>query len=261
MFQTPTNTVDIEHPVVPILCTCSGLNQTTEFHYTVDANGKRVALPELSNAKPGTMRRRMCMRLPLLFSPEVWIRHKYSLADVIETLNYFRSIHLWQLAVLLGIPLSNSSVKLAFSTPTSMVFSSKAIVLVKIANHLRKYYKFAKTCVLDKTHEDHVPPLPVHRVPMPTYQLWKQHTPSDKNRVNMLSRNSVAQVFTWNGVQMVPLWMEGDCIYMIRVVTQLMFEQSGRESDALATKPIEFMCAGMLYCGLVDEAAFFLPSY
>ena len=104
------------------------------------------------------------MRLPLTFCPDTWVRHRYSLEDVVDVLNYNQSDILWHLALLLGIPLSNSSVKISFAHPTAMVFSSKAIVMVKITNHLRRYYAFAPQNVLDKTHEDHVPPLPVHRL-------------------------------------------------------------------------------------------------
>lgn len=259
MFQPPLATDELEHPVVSIDSACQGMIQHSEFYYTVDENGRRVQVHN-STPKAGTMRRRMQMKLPLLLSPDVWIRHNYSLADVIETLNYYRSIHLWQLAVLLGIQLSSSSVKLSFSTPISMVFSSKAIVMCKIANHLRKYYTFPTAVVLDKTHEDHVPPLPVNRIPAAEYDHWKQRAP-DRQDISMLSDNVIAEPFAWRNVLLAPMWMEGDCVYMIRVVDEPTFVASGREALSLATQPIRFRDhQNRRYCGLVDEAAFFLPN-
>lgn len=261
MFQMPANCGELEHPVVPVRSECAGLNQVTQFYYTVDDTGKRCEVRPGAKPPAGTMRRRMHMRLPLLFSPEMWIRHKYSLSDVIETLNYFRSIHLWQLAVLLGIPLSNSSVKLAFSTPTALVFSSKAIVLVKIANQLRKFYTFSKVAVLDSTHEQHVPNVAVHRVPMETYQRMKKQAPADQNQISMIGSNTVEQVFDWEDIQIVPMWMESDSVYCVRVVPEDVFIKSGRECDSLVTKPVEFVCKGKKYCGVVDESCFLLPQY
>jgi hypothetical protein len=246
----------LEHPVVPLKTNHGGITQITKFSYKVDKNGRRVRVTQ-----NGDMCRTMNMRLPLIFSPEVWSRHDYSLEDVIDTLNYFRSIHLWQLAVTLGVPLSNSSVKLAFSSPTSMVFSSKAIVMVKIATHLRKHYKFPAQSVLDRTHEDHVPPLPVHRIPARTYQMWMGRTPQEKTETSMLTENEVEHLFTWKDILLVPMWMEKDCIYMIRVIDEHTFHASKRDCDSLSTRPIHFRCKGFLFYGLVDEAAFFLPDY
>ena len=139
-----------EHPVVLIVTEHQGLTQITHIPYTHETDGRRT----LSTAKRcSTRTMRLC--LPLLFTPEVWVRHQYSLEDVVDTLNYFKSNQLWKLAVLLGIPLSNSSVKISHSSPTSMVFSSKAIVMVKIVAFLRKHYIFPDKSVLDKTHDDH----------------------------------------------------------------------------------------------------------
>jgi hypothetical protein len=260
MFKSSMiNSVDAEHPVVPIVTEHAGLLQKTEFYYTLGENGKRCLVTNPTNTQ-GLMRRRMVMNLPLSFSPDTWVRHRYALADVIETLNYFRALHLWQLAVLLGIPLSNSAVKLSFAIPTSMVFSSKAIVLMKIANHLRQYYTFPKSHVLDKTKEDHVPPLPVHRIPSTMYQEWKLCTPVDKTQISMLTQNKIERLLSWNNIQFAPMYMEGDYIYTIRVVSKEIHDQSGREADSLATKPVDILCADKLYCGLYDEAVFFLPE-
>lgn len=245
---------DVDHPVVAISTDNEGLNQCTEFSYTVSDCGKRTCTTN------GPMRRKVRMKLPLLLSPEVWMRHNYSFEDIIDTLNYFKSIHLWQVAMLLGIQLHASSVKLSFSTPSSMVFSSKAIVLVKIANQLKKCFpqQYNAVNVLDRSHEDHVPPLPVHRIDTEEYQTWKRRTPLETD-IKMLRPNKVDHVFHWKDIVLVPMWMEGDCIYMVRVVNKEVYEQSTRDTDSISTMPPRFIYQGTMLYG-VDEAAFFLPK-
>lgn len=256
MYKPPKDTTTLDHPMTAVMTENEGLNQMTEIHYTLDENGNRIP-----TAQGKVMRRRMKMKLPLSFSPEVWHRHEYSLSDVIHTLDCFLSRHLWQLALMLGIPLSNSSVKLSFSSPTAMVFSSKAIVLIKIGQQLEKFYSFPERDVLDKNHDEHVPPLPIHRIDASDYQLWKSRTPKSRNDITILQTNVIDHVFHWKGIMMVPMWMESDCIYMMRVVTDETLINSKREHDSLATRPFCFDYKGQRLWGLCDEASFFLPRY
>jgi hypothetical protein len=259
MFKPNVNCIkveDVEQPVVEITSMYDGMNQITEFHYDIDEYGNRI------EAKQGQgMTRRMKMKLPLMFSPDFWKRHSYSLEDVVDTLNCFPSIHLWQLAVLLGVQLSNSSVKLVFSTPPAMVFSSKSIVLTKITSQLKKFYSFPETNVLDTTYEEHVPPLPIHRIPTAEYQLWKSRTPKLKHQIKILTPNHIDFIFNWKNITMVPMWLEDNCIYMMRVVTEDIYYQSGKEYKSLATRPATFIYNGIKMFGLCEECAFFLPKY
>ena len=244
-----------EHPVVLIVTEHQGLTQITHIPYTHETDGRRT----LSTAKRcSTRTMRLCLQL--LFTPEVWVRHQYSLEDVVDTLNYFKSNQLWKLAVLLGIPLSNSSVKISHSSPTSMVFSSKAIVMVKIVAFLRKHYIFPDKSVLDKTHDDHVPQLPVHHIPASEYYKWKALAPSEPNAISVLKKNTVEEFFDWNGIQMVPMALEGDHIYMIRVVRADVFEKSQRDHHSMAARPFHFLLDDVLFYGCIDESAFFLPQ-
>lgn len=243
-----------EHPVVPISTEHDGLTQITRIQYAVEENGCRKLC---ANGIVRTMR--LC--LPLIFTPEVWVRHEYSLEDVVDTLNFFQSNQLWQLAVLLGIPLSNSCVKPTFSRPTAMVFSSKAIVMVKIVAFLRKHYEFSNASVLDKTHDDHVPPLPVHYIPSDLYQHWKEKALAQKDAVSMLRKNRVDELFVWKDITMALMGIEGDHLYMIRAVSADVFLQSHRETDSYAAKPVHFVLPDKrVYYGCIDEASFFLPK-
>jgi hypothetical protein len=216
--------VDDESPVVHVTTEHEGLTQVSNLNYSFDENGKRHL--------EGPCKRTIKLRLPLIFTPEVWRRHEYSLEDVIDTLNYFKSNQLWQLALLLGIPLSNSSVKLSFSGPCSLVFSSKAIVMVKIGDLLRKHYSFPETSVLDKTHNDHVPQLPVHKIRADSHQYWKARVP--ESSYSHLERKNISEFFSWKDIQMVPMALEGDHLYMIRVVAEGVFLNSEREIVLMA---------------------------
>lgn len=248
-----------EHPVVPIKTEHEGLTQCATFHYRVDPDGRRI---QVKTPEDGTLRRTIRMNLPLICCPDMWIRHNYSLEDVVDTLNYIKPYDLWQLAVIFGIQLSNSSVRMAFSAPKSIHLSSKATVMIKIAQLLQKYYVFPSHNVLDKTHDEHVPALPVHRINARQYHYWKSRTPRERIDTSWLRPNRVSEFYHWREILLTPLWMEGDAIYMIRVVRRQVYIDSGRNIDVPATRPPVYLLGqDETYFGLADEAAFFLPEY
>lgn len=242
-------------PVVPIETEEDGLIQRTCIHYTTDRQGKRIRC----RAGEG-ITRTIVMHLPLAFSPSTWVRHRYSFEDMVDIFNYNNSDLLWQLAVMLSVPLTNSSVKLSFARPTSMVFSSKAIVMVRIMNQLRQYYNFSSQSVLDKTHEEHVPPPPVHRITSEEYQHWKMITAACEP-LRMLGPNERPELFAWRGILLAPVCMEDNSIYMIRVITEEQSKRTGRTGESLVSQPVVFHTQGKTYHGLVDEACFFLPEF
>lgn len=258
MFCQPNQVDTLPHPVVPIQSEVHGLIQKTVLHYTLDETGtKRVACEEGK-----CMRRTVRLRLPLNFNPETWQRHGYSMEDVIDTLNYHGSIHLWQLALQLCVQLSSSSVKLSFTSPTAMNFSSKAIVVFKIAKQLKEFYKFSATNRLDKSLIEHVPSIPVHRIPNSTYELWRQHSPLKEQGVSFLSVNERTMLMPWKDIQMLPMWIEQNgSLYLIRVVTPEVMKAAGRMGNSLASSPPSFKCQGNLYYGLVDEVGLYLPQH
>ena len=246
----------------PITLEHDGLTQRTEGWYQTSSEGKRHFLvhPQDAQTHLGPIYRRLIrMRLPLNSTPAMWLRHNYSLADVVATLDCFRSIHLWQLAVLLTLPIANSSVKLGFSTPISMHFSSKAQVIYKLTSYLNQTFTFGTVNILDTLHMDHVPPLPVHRLPMKEYQRYASWV---LPTVQILQINECPHVWWWNRTCMVSLRMEGDALYAVRVLTESVFHASQREHRSLATTPLRLrhtQSAELLY-GVMDEAAFFLPG-
>lgn len=133
--------------------------------------------------------------------------------------------------------------------------------MFKIASLLRKHYTFPSASVLDRTHEDHVPPLPVHRIDPKLYAHWKSQTSPDRSGISMLQENILSDVFRWKDIIMLPMWLENDCLYMIRGVDEPTFIASERECDSLSVRPLHFSCNGVRYYGLIDEAAFFLPAF
>jgi hypothetical protein len=231
---------------------CDDLVQKSTYCYSPTKDGKRV-----SDGK-NTFRRVVTLTLPLMFSPFVWLRHRYSYEDVVDTLNCLRSIHLWYLALLFGIQMSSSSIKIAFSTPRAMTFSSKAIIMLKIAQHLKQTYSFSNENKLDKQVDDHVPPLPVHRIHSNTYSYWKVR--AQKQNIHMLTINIIKEAFQWQQLTLLPMWMEGDYIYMVRMVKRERLEESRRPIDSLVTQPIDIQYCGERWAGLTDEVMFFAPE-
>jgi hypothetical protein len=241
---------------VQIVSQNSGLTQESTIYYRIDSNGRRKIC---ENDDGMCIKRSIRFALPLMMTPEVWMRHNFSLSDVVDVLDCFKANQLWQLAQLLGIPVSSSSVKLGFSSAASIICSSKAIIMEKITKTIResKHYTFGEQSVLDKTHEDHVPQLPTHYISHNLYSYWKLKV----NPISMLNENPIGDLFVWKGITLTPIGLEGDHLYMIRVVRKDVFINSNRPNNSLVNRPVSFKLNNLTdYCGLIDEAAFFLPA-
>lgn len=225
-----------------------GLTQRVVFNYSLE-DSHRVL---------GNMFERVVeLNLPLFLTHDVWKRHNYSITDITTTLEYFSALHLWQCALLYGISPSNSAVKLAFSTPESMVYGSKAIVIRKIRKVLIQSQQFAgSTSVLDMKREDHIPPIPIHNLNQEMWDLLVRNLP--QKPVDLLDVIEYVEGLYWNGVLMVPIWFEKGAIYAVRVVHQRVFDACGRvKYPALSNKPLHILIDQDTYCG-VEEACFFI---
>jgi hypothetical protein len=226
-----------------------GLTQVSEVEYmTVDC--KRV-----SQGESMPFKRQIKLNLPLFLTKEVWIRHNYSLSDVHTTLEFFSSLLLWQTAILNGIMTSNSTVKLAFSSPESMVYGSKAIVIRKLERMMDDIFDFPRKSVLDTERCLHVPPIPIHTIAKEEWQDMYNNLPS-LTQNNLLVPIYVNKFFKWKDIMIVPMWLEKGAIYCVRIVTADVFNSSGRKDDAICRKPLYIIVHGKQYRGL-EESCFF----
>ena len=200
----------------------------------------------------GDFRRYFDLKLPSFMTVDMWRRHGYSLTDIRTTLKYFTANDLWQCALHLGIQMSGSSIRLSFSSPVSMVFGSKSIAIKKIM-HKAESFGFGHTnSVLDTSHEDHIPPLPVHTLDR---KAWSEMMALFHNRpINYLGVNEFDGTFEWGRVLFLPLWREDEAIYAVRVVRE--FHSS---VTSLATSPIDFDVRGERMFG-VEESCFFVRA-
>jgi hypothetical protein len=129
---------------------------------------------------PGsTFRHTVELNLPLFLTASLWQRHRYSAHDVETTLGYFSVSHLWQCALLFGIPISNSAIYLSFSHAEEITFTSKAVVIRKLLKSLDPSV-LGSHSVLEKCKTQHIPPIPIHPVPLVEYQWLKSRVPTQK---------------------------------------------------------------------------------
>lgn len=211
-----------------------------------------------NNTLPDALRIDIRLNLPLFLTIPVWIRHGYSLTDIRTTLDFFSALHLWQCALLFGIPISSSAIKISFATADSMIYGSKAIVIKKIERLLRLTGKFDNpTTVLDTTREDHIPPLPLHRVSKLYFTTVCEILP--REHVDIMRTIFYDKYISWRDIQIVPLWIEKNAIYCVRIVATETYRASGRtcEQGQLSTRPLEIHIGGQTYAGL-EEAMFFV---
>ena len=236
-------TLDIQY-------THDGLTQYTTMSYDlIDLKRTRVN-------KKYNFTRYVYLHLPLFLTIPLWIRHGYSILDIQATLEYFSSIHLWQCALLLGAPASNSAIKVSFATPDSMVYGSKAIAIRKIKKILQANFDFpSHGNILDTVRDEHVPPLPVHVVNAEIYNNMLSAIPE---HVNMLGTISFDIFFNWNDIQIVPMWVEKDALYCVRIIDRVIFDASNRvQTPSLSNRPLDILVGKNKFAG-VEEAMFFV---
>jgi hypothetical protein len=215
---------------------------------------------EIEQLTQPSITRVVTLHLPLFLTIPLWVRHGYSLKDIHTTLEYFSSVHLWQCALLYGISTSNSAIKLAFSEQNAMVYGSKAIVIKKIQKVLSSVGIFKnKESVLDTLRDEHIPPLPIHRIHKQMYEELLQGLPP-KDHLNLLKPVEFTRYYEWRDIKVVPLWIEKKAIYCIRIVQYEVYCTSGRMSvNSLSHTPIHIIINERKYAG-TEEAMFFSKS-
>ena len=109
--------------------------------------------------------------------------------------------------------------------------------------------------VLDVQREDHIPPLPIHRLGLEEWTKLNRLLPES---INLMEQISFPRVFKWNDIDMVPIWYEKGAIYTVRIVPLHVFVASGRiKKLSLCNKPLNIKIDQDLYCGL-EESCFFV---
>ena len=139
--------------------------ETDEWHYIFHKNKRE------SSSTP-TFIRRVQISLPPPATPSMWIRHQYSLADIKLTLNNIHPLHLWHLAILAKISLTNAALKPSYGNNSdNLIVGGKTYV----KHRLLQYYTMLiphlneNTNVLLSDDTNYKPPLPLHSITMDVY--------------------------------------------------------------------------------------------
>lgn len=231
-----------------------GLIEEVSWTYSIDGN-KRIEGREF--------KRTVRLFVPLCLRPSFWKRNKYSLEDVYNTIRPFLPQTLWKYALLFGITSSNSTIKISFSSPESMIFGSRAIVIEKLMQVIKKRYRHVlntKASILDITHLDHNPPIPVHHVSKSIFDKIHSLIRMDEHSFanNILREIHYQDYFTFNEVQMVPTEIEKDSILAIRIFNWDVYQKiRGIRGNALCYRPFDIRIKNQRYAGSCEEACLF----
>lgn len=239
-----------------VLYTNESLTQSSTRTYLLSDKGRRITPSQCDVKKRTQVQFTMVLNLPMFLTPTTWKRHEFTLEDVVSTLDSFSAISLWQLALMYDIAPSSSAIKLSFSNPEAMVFGSKAIVIRKIVSTMLKIHSFSNgKSVLDTQRVSHTPKIPIHKIENTMYDEMIRILPSD--RIDVTSETVFERVLKWRDITIVPLWIEDDAIYAIRVVGVDVFLYSGRSQNiCLSTMPVLIRCHDGTYYAGIDEAIF-----
>lgn len=199
--------------------------------------------------------RNISIQMPLFLTHDVWVRHDYSLKDILKTLECFTAKHLWQCALLYDISASHSAIKFTFSHPEHFVFGSKTIVIQKIKKVLERM-SWPKQGVLDLELCTHIPPLPKHIISKVDMQYLISNIPTVLPSTGKPTHYS--SVFEWRDIYLVPFEMENDnTLSCVRVIPMEIFKASGRMNhNSLTHLPLSIMVKGKAYAGVEEWCLF-----
>ena len=196
--------------------------------------------------------------LSLFLTIPVWIRHDYSFDDIRNTIRKFDSNSLWKCASLFGIQPSRSSIKLSFSNPTSITFGSKSVVCKKLMKYIiNNFHQFSNNqSVITDLNNGHVPPIPSHNLTLVEYNEIVQNLPEIP--LNLLSVLHFRKCFQFKDISYVPLWIEANYIYCIRIITEVNYLKSRecRLKSGVGNRPVQIYIKNKLYYGL-EESMYF----
>jgi len=159
-------------------------------------------------------------KLPASIVPAVWYRHGLNIKQIIATLNFFPSKIIWQLGLLLGLNLSTSTIKIAYSNSSDIQVSSKVIAIRKITTLLRKIYKSGE-CRLSTEYPRHVPLIPIIDVNDIIFEKLITMIPLKQSIFRTLT-NCGGNKYMYKGKMWLPLEVEKDkqavmCSRLIRI--------------------------------------------
>ena len=225
-----------------------GLTHKRIYNYDIDISGR---------IDGSTFEREVVLCLPLFLSFNVWERYQYTFDDITTTLSFFPSILLWQLALLYDITPSHSAVKMAFSTPESLSISAKAMVIRKLEQVILETHDLQpSTSILDTRRDEHIPPIPLNTISDKQWTTLKKNIPYKD--IDLINPIKLSNAFVWKDILMMPLCIEHEAIYAVRLISKKEFEESYRfPIRALANRPFIVLIGQDEYYG-VEEACFFV---
>ena len=189
------------------------------------------------------------MTLPASLTPTVWRRHLLSVSDIFDIIDYFPAAYIWQLALLFGIDLSGSAVKMSFAQNKDLLIGAKSIVLRKLSKIIMQKYTLVNNVIpLSGTrlargviHSHHVPIIPQQLVP--------QHIITDLVALIPLKRsiykplvNCGNKSYTYLDKEWLPLGIEGKhAVYCAKLVSASDFQDAfNNHTLPLSRRPYTF---------------------
>lgn len=203
--------------------------------------------------------------LPASLQPDVWKRHGLTTHDIFDIIVFLPCSFLWLVALVLGIFVSASSVKISHANDRDILLSSKGIVIKKLSRTILQKYKaplnVSRATLARNSH--HIPYIPHYTLPQDTINHLTTLVPL---RVCPLSPLATCgnKFFEYNQHRWLPIErsVEGH-IYLIRLVTSDTFNSARKEAGfdprvaiPLAQMPFRFGTAYMTTteCCVVSNA-------
>lgn len=236
----------------------NGISQSLNVNYCNRKDG--IHIHDSSRAHTYVFTKTALFNLPLFLTLPVWKRHEYSSVDIRRTLKVFPCRVLWQLASILNIPISNSAVKISFTSCESMSYGSKSMVVNKIMNHVKKKYKFHNVYknVLDTKSKQHIPNIPLHTLDNDRFQMLIDLLP--KTITSLLDPIYFKKYMVWKDIYIIPIRLETNKIYCARIECREMYNTCIKaQNPSLSNRPLDIRIGDTQYVGL-DEVMYFVSQ-
>lgn len=202
------------------------------------------------------------MNPPPLLLPPTWKRYQYTRNDVKTTYDKMDASFVWQMALMLMSgtyepEAASAGVRHTFQSPFTFLFISRKTVMDAYLNQQQVFMTKSTRSALAHDRPEHRPLLPRVWVSYMTFVRFDRYVPSRPPSFRW--RVTFPELFTWRGVDYVPIARDRPYLYMVRVVSETVFAKlptSPRE--CVITRPVivEVGLTNPQRYVLTDEACF-----
>lgn len=196
---------------------------------------------------------------PTVIQPSYWTRHRLSRNDVNNIISFIPTKLVWLCALFWGIHIPWFSLRSSAASMLEVTLTGKAAAVDMILEHSdTRLDTIDRLDMTSVESYDHIPPLPLHRIPVKDFEMLKRHLSTELWPESLLvpgeEHGRIHILYDALGIQWTPVRIEGQNICCNAVVKKSEYKRLSYGS--LTHEPKMGIYKNIQFC-LTDELALF----